>query len=149
MKKTVKTGVSLLLTLLMIFSFAACGKKEDTQTKNQGKDDLWQNATYTENKEFGNGKTTVQVEVKVGDRSVTFTVKTDKKTLGDALGEHNLIDGEKSEYGMYVKVVNGITADYDKDKAFWSFCKNGEMMTTGIDSADIADGEHYEIIYSK
>ena len=96
--------------------------------------------------EIGEGAKTVQVEVKAGEKTVTFTIHTDKETLGDALLEHNLIAGEKGAYGLYVKLVNGIEADYDKDGTYWAFYKNGEMMMVGVDGAVIADGEHYELI---
>lgn len=110
---------------------------------------LWKDATVTEDTTYGEGALTIQVEVKAEDKSVTLTVKTDKKTLGDALTEHNLIDGDKSEYGLYVKKVIGMTADYDVDQSYWSFSKNGEMMMTGVDGENISDGAHYEITYTK
>ena len=50
---------------------------------------------------------------------------------------------------VYIKSVNGITADYDVDRSYWAFNKNGEMMLTGVDMTNIADGEHYELVYTK
>ena len=139
MKKTVISLTSLALTLIFIVSLVSCGAPED----------LWKTATHLEDAAFGEGATTVQVEVKAKDKSVTFTIKTDKKTLGDALLEHDLIAGEEGAYGLYVKVVNGITADYDVDQSYWSFYKNGEYMMTGVDVTEIANGEHYELVYTK
>ena len=139
MKKTVISLTSLALTLIFIFSLVSCGAPEDP----------WKKATYLEDAEFGEGKTTVQVEVKAEDKSVTFTIKTDKKTLGDALLEHDLIAGEESQYGLYVKVVNGITADFDVDQSYWGLSQNGENLMTGVDGVEIADGEHYELVYTK
>ena len=110
---------------------------------------LWEEATYRKDMTFGKGETTVQLEVKVEDQSVTFTVKTDKDTLGEALLEHGLIEGDEGAYGLYVKKVNGIRADYELDGAYWGLYKNGEMCMTGVDSTEIADGEHYEFVYSK
>ena len=142
MKNAVKSGVSLFLVLVMIVSFASCGNKAD-------KTGLWKNAEYLSDKEFGKGGTTVRVEVKAEEQSVTFTLNTDKSTLGDALLEYSLIAGDESEYGLYVKTVNGITADYDTDKSYWAFYKNGEYMQTGVDSTEISDGEHYKLVYTK
>ena len=110
---------------------------------------LWENATYRRDKTFGNGEKNVTVEVKAGDESVTFTIKTDKDTLGEALLEHGLIDGDQGAFGLYVKSVNGIVADYDIDKSYWSLYKDGEYSMTGVDTTKIADGEHYEIVYTK
>lgn len=142
MKKTITSVTSIVLTLVFIFALVSCGNSVD-------KTGLWEKATYLKDTEFGQGKTTVKVEVKVEDQSVTFTIKTDKKTLGDALLEHDLIAGEESAYGLYVKVVNGITADYDVDQSYWGFYKNGEYMMTGVDATEIANGEHYELVYIK
>lgn len=72
-----------------------------------------------------------------------FEIHTDKETVGEALLELELIAGEESGYGLYVKTVNGITADYDKDGVYWAFYVNGEYAQTGIDSAKITEGESY------
>ena len=89
------------------------------------------------------------VEVKAGDDSVTFTIKTDKETLGEALMEHSLIDGEQGAYGLYIKKVNGITADYDVDKSYWAFYIDGEYALTGVDTTKITDGIIYRLEYAK
>lgn len=126
------------MLLLIALAFASCNTVSA--------EGLWENATYRRDTELGNGAKTVQVEVKAADQSVTFTIHTDKETLGEAMLEHDLIAGEQGAYGLYVKFVNGIEADYDKDGSFWGFYKNGEMMLVGVDGATIADGEHYELI---
>ena len=138
MKRTL-TLISLLL--LVALALTAC----NTVTK----EGLWENATYRRDMEFGDGAKTVEVEVKAGEESVTFTIHTDKDTLGDALLEHGLVDGEEGAFGLYVKFVNGIEADFDKDGSYWGFYKNGEMMLVGVDGVVIADGEHYELVREK
>ena len=147
MKKNLSlVSVMLVISMLLIScSFiGAQGNNDNSQAENQN--GIWTNALYQNDTEIGEGAKTVQVEVKAGEKSVTFTVHTDKETLGDALLEHNLITGEEGAYGLYVKLVNGIEADYDKDGTYWAFYKNGEMMMVGVDGAVIADGEHYELI---
>ena len=131
----------LLLALVMSVSFVACADVEKTG--------VWENATHVSDKTFGNGAKTVQVEVKAEEQSVTFTIKTDADTLGAALKEHDLIAGEEGAFGLYVKTVNGILADYDVDQTYWSLTKNGEMMMLGVDGVTIADGEHYELTRTK
>jgi hypothetical protein len=141
MKKTVTLITSLLLSLVMVIGLCGCGRPDV--------DGLWADATYTADTQLGEGAKTVQVEVKVVDKSITFTIKTDAETLGDAMLAHDLIGGEEGQYGLYLKVVNGITADYDIDQSYWGFYKNGEYMMTGVDGTVIADGEHYELVYTK
>lgn len=139
MKKILTASISLMLVLLLCL--VSCNTVDA--------EGLWENATHRRDMTFGDGKTTVQVEVKVEEQSVTFTINTDKETLGDALIEHGLIEGDEGPYGLYVKKVNGITADFDVDQSYWALYKNGEMSLTGVDTTKIADGEHYEIVYSK
>ena len=142
MKRTVTSIMAIAIMLMIALGLCSC-------EINQENGDLWDNATYTEDVTLGNGSTTIQVEVKVGEKSVTFTIKTDAATLGDALLEHDLIAGEQGDYGLYVKKVNGITADHDINHTYWGFYKNGEYLMSGVDTTEIADGEHYEIVHSK
>lgn len=89
---------------------------------------------------------TVEFTFKVTDadgKETDFTISTDKKTVGEALLEENLIAGDDSEYGLYVKTVNGVTLDYDKDGMYWAFYVNGEYAQTGVDSTEVAAGAEY------
>ena len=142
MKKVLNMTVAIVLMMAFAVCLCACGKTTDT-------DALWENATYGEDKEFGSGAKIVNIEVKAGDRSVTFTIHTDKDTVGEALFEHNLIDGDDGAYGLYVKVVNGITADYDVDQSYWAFYINGETAMTGVDGETITEGAAYRLEYAK
>jgi len=138
MKKALKISLLLLLVLAMSLSLAACTEKVD-------KVGMWESATYRADKEFGKGEITVQVEVKAEEQSITFTLHTDKTVLGEALAEHELITGTEGEFGMFVKTVNGMSLPVEN--SYWAFYKNGEYMMVGVDSATIADGEHYELVY--
>jgi hypothetical protein len=122
----------LLLALLMSISFVACADVEETG--------VWENATYTSDKTFGKGEKTVVVKITAEDQTLTFTLKTDKATLGEALREHELIVDDNG----LIHTINGIKADYNNGGWWWKFTKNGEMMMVGADGATIADGEQYE-----
>lgn len=142
MKKKTTFLTFCVLGLALCLNLSAC-KKSETAV------DLWADAVYMEDTELGNGEKTVMVEVVAEDKSVTFTIHSDKESLGEALAEHRLIEGEKGAYGIYVKKVNGITADYDENRCYWGFNKDGEGMMTGVDGTIFADGEHYELVYTK
>ena len=139
--KITKASITIVLCLATILCFIGCNQVDATG--------IWENATYLSDKEFGKGATTVQLEVKAGDQSVTFTVNTDKKMLGDALIEHKLIEGEESQFGLYVKKVNGIVADFNVDGTYWALYQNGEMLMTGVDTTQITNGAHYEFVRTK
>lgn len=94
--------------------------------------------------QLGEGSTEFPFTVVDKDGNETkFEIHTDKETVGEALVELELIDGEDGEYGLYVKTVNGITADYDKDGVYWAFYINDEYASTGVDATPIKDGESY------
>ncbi len=111
-------------------------------------DDLWENAKYKEDTTVGEGAHNVKIEVKIGSKSVTLDVKSDKDNLADILTENELVEGETSAYGLYIKKVNGVSADYDIDGAYWGICKDGVPTPTGVSSITVKDGEHYELVYT-
>lgn len=90
----------------------------------------------------GNTKFAFTVTDQDGNDAV-FEIHTDKETVGEALLEVGLIEGEESEYGLFVKTVNGITADYDKDGVYWAFYVGDEYAQSGVDSTTITEGEAY------
>jgi hypothetical protein len=116
--------------------FAACGAQKTAKG--------WEDAVYTEDASFGEGAKTVTVKVIVGEKTVTFTVKTDKEDLASALLEHGLVEGEDGQFGLYIKKVNGILADYDVDQTYWSLSSKGEILMTGASGVTVSDGDVYE-----
>lgn len=78
-----------------------------------------------------------------------FEIHTDEETVGAALLALELIEGDDGPYGLYVKTVNGITADYDKDKVYWAFYVNDEYGTSGVDMTDIEEGAIYSFRMAK
>lgn len=82
--------------------------------------------------------------------SQTFTLEvTDGEKLGDALVEAGLISQEEADAG-FVTTVNGETADWDKDKAWW--CLNdasSEMTSVGVADIELHDGDSYAFVYTK
>lgn len=131
-----------MLVLTVVFCFAAC-EKEPVPA------DIWDSAIYTEDVTLGEGETTLTVGVKIEDKTVTFTLNTDAETVGAALLENGLIAGEMGDYGLYVKVVNGVTADYDIDQSYWAFWINGDYAMSGVDTTPIVAGEDYLLEYTK
>ena len=75
-----------------------------------------------------------------------FEIHTDKKTVGDALAENELISGTVGDWGLMVDTVNGITLDFEKDGMYWAFYVDGEYAQTGVDSTEIAVGATYSLV---
>ena len=81
--------------------------------------------------------------------SKKFTVKTDSKTVGEALQAVEIIHGDMGDYGLYVKEVNGIVADYDIDGTYWAFYVDGAYAMSGVDTTDVVAGSNYEFKVEK
>jgi len=137
-----------ILALCMLISMVAC-KEEPSNTVPATGNSLWDGATYRENAEVGQGKTRFELQVTAGDKSIVLTVRTDKTNLAEALLEYRLVEGDDGAYGLYVKKVIGITADYDVDQSWWGLNQNGEPMMSGVSGVTVAEGARYELIYSK
>lgn len=141
MKRTNKMTVLAALVLMLVLGLTACGKKEASN--------LWDNAKWTEDASLGEGSKMVEVEIEIEEKSITLTIASDKDILGEILLDHEVIEGEMGAYGMYIKSVNGVQADYDVDQAYWAVYQDGEYLMTGVDSTEVSDGAHYELVYTK
>lgn len=73
----------------------------------------------------------------------TFEFYTDAENIGDALLEYGFISGDDGDYGLYVKVVNGVKAEYETNGTYWAFYVNGDLATTGVSSTPVEDEMSY------
>ena len=162
-KKLLSLILSTMLIVAMAFSMTACGGN-NTETPNtegqtqaggteQGSqvgDGHSGDEGQTDITVLGEGKMVFDFVVvnKNGEES-KFEIHTDKETVGEALLELKLIEGEDGAYGLYVKKVNGITADYDVDQTYWAFYINGEMAMTGVDTTKVDAGTTYSFKVEK
>lgn len=138
----------MMLIVAMAFTTVGCGTI-DRGGNNQPSTEV-QGTVDTENNVLGEGQTKFSFVVVDKDGNETaFEIHTDKETVGDALLDVELIEGETSEYGLYIKTVNGITADYDVDQTYWAFYVNGEYATAGVDSTTVEDGATYSFKVEK
>ncbi len=143
MKKTVnfKRFLSGSLCIMLIAAIApltiGCNDKEESSVASDSV-----NATVAV---VGEGQTTFDFTVTHKDgKQKQFEVATDKKTVGEALLDAELISGDAGDYGLYVKTVDGETLDFEADGYYWSFLIGGEYAQTGVDMTDIEDGKTYE-----
>lgn len=84
-----------------------------------------------------------------GESTVFPLEVTDGEKLSDALAEAGLISAEEAEAG-FVTTVNGETADWDKEKAWWCLTDAaGEMTTVGVGDIELHDGDSYAFTYTK
>ena len=119
----------------MLLALTACGKAPQSGTVT---------VPVQDGAVIGEGGKTFSVEVTDADgKTVRFTVRTDQETVGAALQELGVVAGEQSSYGLYIKTVNGITADYDRDGVYWAFYIDGGYAATGADQTGVTAGSVY------
>ena len=156
---------SLILCMMLIVAMAlgtvGCNTKkqvEDNQTDVVTQETVDNNQPEAETQEtaentvevLGEGQTMFLFTVVDKDGNETnFEIHTDKETVGEALLDLELIAGEDGEFGLYVKEVNGITADYDVDQTYWAFYVDGEYAMSGVDATTIEDGKTYSFKVEK
>ena len=151
MKKT-KTGkkitslfLCMMLTVAMAFTTTGCGDKQKDNVSNQNQEINPEDITV-----LGEGQTTFSFSVVDKEGNTTyFEIHTDETIVGDALLALDLIAGDAGPYGLYVKTVNGITADYDVDATYWAFYINDAYATSGVDTTPVTEGESYSFRVEK
>ena len=153
MKLRNKKITSLLLCMMLIVAIAlttvGCGGNNNQEGNNQPSTQA-QGSEESKDKVLGEGATKFLFTVVDKDGNETnFEIHTDKEMVGDALLEVELIAGEEGDYGLYVKTVNGITADYDTDGTYWAFYVNGEYASSGVDTTPVKEGETYSFKVEK
>ena len=155
LRNVLATALCAALFTLTALGMAGCGNDAaSTATTTDGADATATTAateatdatstTIAGGETLGEGATQFTFTVVDADgNEVTATIDTDEKTVGAALQKLGLIAGDDSEYGLYVKTVNGVTVDYDKDGKYWAFYIDGEYAQTGVDSTDVTAGSTY------
>lgn len=148
----IKKALSFILCMVLIAAMVliATGCTDNKETDKESAPPTSNTSQKAEVKSLGEGETSFYFTVVDGDKKETkFQINTDKKMVGEALQELELIDGEEGPYGLYVKTVNGITVDFDKDGKYWAFYVDGEYAMSGVDKTEIEAGATYSFKVEK
>jgi len=150
MKKFLRALSLTLVLLLSLTLFVACGGTSGTDTDTA--------SAPLSSTDTANGPETpatdagisITVEV-VDDKGETksFPIKTTEKYLRGALEQEKLVEGDDGPYGLYIKKVNGLSADYSVDGAYWGVWEGDKEAATGVDQIELKDGGVYKLVYTK
>lgn len=141
---------ALLLLLGICIGTIACGTNDPATTTTDTTTTVSTTTTASKQEEPELAKAIFTFKVTHADGTAkTFEVKTNAETVGAALLAEGLIEGEAGDYGLYVKVVDGETADYNVDQSYWAFYIGDAMAEVGVDSAPVTDGGVYGFVYTK
>lgn len=170
MTKLNKKFLALLLAVMMVMSLTACGDKAPTEevaespvvesaapeaadaeapadAEAEAPADADAEApadTKEETPADAEAVKNLTITVVHGDGTKKeIAVSTEAENLRAALEPEGIIAGDESEFGLFVKTVDGETAD-DSKQQWWCVTKDGVMTETGVDGVMIADGESYE-----
>ncbi|MBR4163702.1 MAG: DUF4430 domain-containing protein [Solobacterium sp.] len=131
-KKTLYSVIGIILAIAIMFGlYKAFGPKAQSGSKS----------------------VTVEVVDDKGDIKA-YGEKTDAEFLKEVMDEISKTtdfsyEGTDSEYGLYITAINGITADYNSDGAYWAIYVNDEYGMYGADQQPVADGDKYSFVYEK
>ena len=137
-ENTMKKLIAALLVLILAFAavITGCSGKETPDVPE----------TVDQSAEIGDDGYEMSFVFEVVDKegkTTQATIHTHGGYVGEVLQELGYLEGEEGPYGLYIKDVNGITADYDKDGTYWALYINDEYSMTGVDQIEIKNGYVY------
>ncbi len=106
--------------------------------------------TFSPKTSAGAKNVTIEV-INSKQESTVYEVNTDAEFLEQAIEEADGLElqGYEGPYGFTIEAVNGETAIYEKDGAYWSIMVNGDYGNYGISEQPIADGDAFQLIWTK
>ena len=162
MKKLISVIASLALAACLL---AACGNSASSAAS----ESVSSEAVYSEvvsseavSSEAASSEAVSGEESSEAAAEATFTVVdadgnsteialsiTEGEKLSDALVAAGVISKEEAAAG-FVTTVNGVTADYNADGAWWCLTDAaGEMTTVGVADIELHNGDSYAFTYTK
>ena len=98
------------------------------------------------------GEKEITVEVVYADQSSeNYTIQTDAEYLEQALEDEEglTVEGSRTkQFGLMIEKVNGVTAVYGRDQAYWAVEVDGQACNYGVSQQPVQNGEHYRLGYT-
>ena len=106
--------------------------------------------TFREKAVAGSKAITLSVINSAGEETL-YSLKTDAQYLLGAMEEAEGLSfkGHEGPYGMMITEVNGETADYNVNGAYWGLIVNGNYGNYGVSEQPVEDGDAFVILYTK
>ena len=106
--------------------------------------------TFREKAQAGSKNITLSVIDSAGKETI-YTLSTDAEYLLGAMEEVEglTFSGTEGPYGMMLTTVNGETADYNTNGAYWAVIVNGNYGNYGVSMQPVEDGDGFVILYDK
>ena len=157
MKKLISAIASLTLAACLL---AACGSSASSAASESASSEAVSSEVVSS--EAASSEAVSGEESSEAAAEATFTVVdadgnsteialsiTEGEKLSDALAAAGVISEEEAAAG-FVTTVNGVTADYNADGAWWCLTDAaGEMTTVGVADIELHNGDSYAFTYTK
>ena len=135
MKKILFRAAALFAAMMMLFGSVLA--EENT-------------AAETQAAELGEGAVTFDfIAVFNEETEKAWRISTNEATVGEALQALGLLEGEEGPWGLYIKTVDGVTADYNMTGTYWAFYVDGGYAMNGIDLTPAEAGHIYSLKIEK
>ena len=145
MKKLISAVLSLTLAACLL---AACGNTAASSEAVSSEAVSSEASSVEESSSEAAEATFTVVDADGNSTEIPLTI-TDGEKLSDALAAAGVISEEEAAAG-FVTTVNGVTADYNADGAWWCLTDAaGEMTTVGVADIELHDGDSYAFTYTK
>lgn len=160
MKINRKAILALLAALALALSLlTGCGQKPQEQPDTGAAQPAAEGETLpdaeapagAETSEAGDSAATKQITLTVtyaDETSQEYTIDTTAENLKEAIEGEVELGGSDGDYGFFLESVNGVTADYDADGAYWAIYVNDEYGMYAIDAQPVADGDAFALVYT-
>lgn len=140
--------LSLVTALVLVASVAlvmtSCGKAATSVDSS-----LPAGSISVESQKQGDRATRFSFFVSGADgKTEEYVISTDKTTLGEALLEAGIITEEEQKTG-FINTVNGVTLNWDTDKAYWALYVGDDYAEKGVNETEVTNGGVYSFIYTK
>ncbi|MEE1122073.1 MAG: DUF4430 domain-containing protein, partial [Acinetobacter pseudolwoffii] len=97
------------------------------------------------------GEKSVTIQVLDDKKNLTsYEINTDAEYLRQAMEQCQGLTfiGSEGPYGLVLLTINGLTADYDKNQAWWSIYVNDALGNYGVDQQPVNDGDTFCLQYT-
>lgn len=148
LNKVLSVAVSAALAAMLL---AGCGASASSAVSSEAAAEVVSSEAATAESSDNEAKvhaTFTVVDAEGNSTDIDLEV-TDGEKLSTALAEAGVISQDEADAG-FVTTVNGETADYNADGAWWCLTDaNGEMTTVGVADIELHDGDSYAFTYTK
>lgn len=143
-----KKLLTIILALVMVLSLVACGNAPAADATENAAETTGE-TTAAQTEQTGELKHITVTVVHSDETSKVFEYDTAEEFLGPLLVAEGLIQGNDGPYGLEIIEVDGETAVYESNGAYWALYEGDEYALQGVDTTPIVEEGSYKLVYTR